>query len=224
VNGFTTCGSLWQDVSYPYLGHWSTQDHSVATVDYYATHSGVGVGSTTSNAFGSLLGNGIRACSVRPFPTSGGVNVQVPGSLKVLSINVLPTGTTGDHGCTPTQDYGIELDITYQVLDKRNPAQPLKNATMVPHEHIVSGSQSSDEDICTSRISTCKHTTDANGIWHDAPVGGCFNGPISIDFTQAITIIFNGVSYPVRNNSFSLNTSSVTHGTITNSSDIQKTR
>jgi hypothetical protein len=226
VFGYTTCTHLWDDVSSQFYGSWGTANTSIATVDYYAKHNGVAVGSTTSAAAGTLehATQKGQTCPLLRFNPGGGVNVQVPGSLKVLSINVLPTGTTGDHGCTPTQDYGIELDITYQVLDNHNPAQPLKNATMVPHEHIVTGSQSSDEDICPSRISTCKHTTDANGIWHDAPVGGCFNGPISIDFTQAITIIFNGVSYPVRNNSFSLNTSSVTHGTITNSSDIQKTR
>ena len=225
VQSYDTCGSIYEDVSNAFYNNWSSANTAIATVDYYGTHTGVAMGSTTSQTYGQLQSNVItRLCPVLMKYPSGGVNVQEPGSLKVLSINVLPTGTTGDHGCTPTQDYGIELDITYQVLDKSNPAQPLKNATMVPHEHIVSGSQSSDEDICPSRISTCKHTTDANGIWHDAPVGGCFNGPISINFTQAITMILNGVSYQVRNNSFSLNTSSVTHGTITNSSDIQKTR
>jgi len=55
--------------------------------------------------------------------TSNGVTfyVQVPTSLSVSSVSVLPTGTSGDHGCDPTSDFGIQIATTYQVLDQDSP-------------------------------------------------------------------------------------------------------
>jgi hypothetical protein len=54
VNGWLSCDKSWDNVNGAFNGNWSTANHSVATVDYYATHTGVGVGSTTSNTSGLL--------------------------------------------------------------------------------------------------------------------------------------------------------------------------
>jgi len=41
------CGGL-SLYNFPFYGNWSTGSQSIATVDYYAKHTGVGMGSTTS--------------------------------------------------------------------------------------------------------------------------------------------------------------------------------
>src|SRR5262249_523228 len=78
---------------------------------------------------------------------------KVPDALEVENVLVLPTGTSGDFGCTPSTDFGIELDIQYQVLDQMG--QNLADATMVPHEiNYGANNSQSENDICPSRIST----------------------------------------------------------------------
>jgi hypothetical protein len=225
VDAYNTCDSNLEDVSDAFYYNWSTANGGIATVDYYGNHTGVAVGSTTSNTSGSVQTNKQRFCPALNYRPSAGANVQIPKSLKVLGINILPTGSGNtDHGCTPGNDFGIELDITYQVLDGSTPPKAVSNATMVPHEHVVTGNITSDNDICPSRISTCKPTTDVNGIFHDAPLGGCGNGSFADSLAQNITIILNGTPYPVRTNNFTVSSSSVTHGSISNGSDIIKTR
>jgi hypothetical protein len=212
-------------------GSWSSNNTSVATVSGGLV-SGVSAGSATEGftyynapvGVGYICHSNNTGCPTSTFgPTSPGT-VQKPASLSVLSVNVLPTGTSGDYGCTPTSNYGIRLDIKYQTLDQNG--QPLKDATMVPHEHVVvtETGQTTDGDICPSSVSTCTHTTDANGQWHDAPYGACGATSFSFHFTQDITIVMNGVIYPVRTNVVATSSSSAGHGSISNGSDISKTR
>ena len=84
VNGSASCGGGWVDVSDSFYGNWSSANTSIATVDYYATHTGVSVGSTTSNTSGNL--NSTKQtlqCPVHPFYPSGSVNTikfQVQGN------------------------------------------------------------------------------------------------------------------------------------------------
>lgn len=160
------------------------------------------------------------------------IKPKVPTSLSITNIAILPTGTTGDRGCLPTQDYGINLDITYQVMDNSSPPKAMKNSVMVPHEHVVYTASSIQElvgtvvdvDICPSRISTCKHTTDSSGVFHDAPYGGCAAFPFQATFQQNITIKMNKKSYPVRTNNVSEGSSALGHGSISNGSDINTSR
>jgi ABC-type Fe3+/spermidine/putrescine transport system ATPase subunit len=53
-------GGLITDVSDSFYGNWSTQAPSIATVDYYATHTAVSVGSTRSNTSGYYNNNDAR--------------------------------------------------------------------------------------------------------------------------------------------------------------------
>jgi hypothetical protein len=64
VNGYTTCSRLWEDVSNPFWGNWSTVNSSLATVDYYGTHTGRASGSTISNTFGLLAHQTLHGDSV----------------------------------------------------------------------------------------------------------------------------------------------------------------
>lgn len=184
VNGFTTCGSLWQNVSYPYLGHWSTLDHSVATVDYYATHSGVGVGSTTSNAFGSLLGNGIRACSVRPFPTSGGVKVGNPAQLLVIGDT-----TTFATNCPNTK---IRI-LAYQIQDTNG--NDLIGDVQTKEQFASKGTNTCNTTIGTSE--TCSGTP--GGIIHDTLTVGCnsVDNGCGYTYTKQQWVWCNGTTNPV---------------------------
>ena len=154
-----------------------------------------------------------------------GFFVQIPSSLQVVSASILPTGTSGDYGCTPSGNFGIVLDIKYQTLDQRSPPQSILNATMVPHETATLSSPA-DQDICPSRVSTCTHTTAADGSWHDAPYGGCATGAFSTSYSQNITILVGGQApgYPVRTNNITLSSSGSGHGSISNGSDINKSR
>jgi hypothetical protein len=75
VNGLDSCGAVWLDVSDSFYGNWGTADTSIATVDYYGTHSGVSVGSTTSTTSGFLSSTKTTLqCPLRGFEPSGGDN------------------------------------------------------------------------------------------------------------------------------------------------------
>ncbi len=151
--------------------------------------------------------------------------VQLPQSLQVLSTSILPTGTTGDFGCGPSVggDFGIGLDVKYQVLDQQSPPQAIANSTMVPHE-TADLLPPIDGDICPSRVSTCTHTTAPDGTWHDAPLEACFNKPFSISFSQTISMIVGTVRYTVRTNDITISSTGSGHGSISNGSDISRTR
>jgi hypothetical protein len=76
VDGDMTCtGGGWQDVSGAFYGHWGTANTGIATVDYYASHTGHAVGSTSSSTFGKLEHAGIRQCYLYTFNPYGQDNV-----------------------------------------------------------------------------------------------------------------------------------------------------
>ena len=81
--------------------------------------------------------NSYKGCYASGFPLegSGTAAVQVPTSLHVMSVSVLPTGTSGDYGCTPNGDYGIKVKITYQVLDQNTRA--IQSSLMEPQEEVT---------------------------------------------------------------------------------------
>jgi hypothetical protein len=98
-------------------------------------------------------------------PRCGGTpaNVQVPTSLKVVSVNVLNTGNSGDHGCL-AGFYGIQIDIKYQVLDGSTPPKSINDATMTPTEHVVFHDGSTkDGNIGPTNISTPTAKTRSDG-------------------------------------------------------------
>jgi len=73
VNALNTCdGGDLEDVSDSFYSNWSTGSTQIATVDAYGTHTGVGVGSTTSFTSGDLNNNSqIRKCPIVVFNPSG---------------------------------------------------------------------------------------------------------------------------------------------------------
>jgi hypothetical protein len=216
-----------ENVTNYYYPNWSTVSTAIATVNTTGLHHGVSVGSTGTNTWGNLATTTYRTCPVALFaPPTGGVNVQIPQSLTVKSVSVLPTGTSGDYGCKPGFDYGIMVDIKYQVLDQNT--QPIQTSAMIPWEHIVwYDGTTSDNAIGPTRISTTSATTASDGTFHDAPVGVCKGIPFTsgLTTTQSITIKLNGTSYPVRTNNWAISSTNLPgQGTIKNGTDINKSR
>jgi hypothetical protein len=78
VNGLDTCYGQWLDVSGDMYGNWTTANTSIATVDYYGTHTGQSIGSTTSSTFGFLDAYSIRVenCPINNFGSGGGDNTM----------------------------------------------------------------------------------------------------------------------------------------------------
>jgi hypothetical protein len=54
VDAFDTCSNSETDITYMFDGNWSTANSSIATVDAYGTHTGQGLGSTTTSTWASI--------------------------------------------------------------------------------------------------------------------------------------------------------------------------
>ncbi len=68
-------GGQYDDVSDAFYGSWTTGNSSVATADYYGTHTGTGIGSTNSNTHGELNSNDVpQRCPLHGYNPSGGDN------------------------------------------------------------------------------------------------------------------------------------------------------
>lgn len=171
-------------------------------------------------------------------PTTDNVNfyVQIPTTLQIVSVTTLSTGTSGDFGCTPSQDYGIKVAVQYEVLDQHSPGQPIATDKMEPQEEvtseIINGSPPFDPapswtDIGASRISYTSQFTDVNGRFYDAPLGICGTAAFTGSFSQQIRILASNQNpYVVRSHSFTLSSSASGAGSISNGTggDIQKSR
>jgi hypothetical protein len=149
---------------------------------------------------------------------------QVPTALQVVGTPAtIATGSPG--GCTTSYNFGIEIDIEYQVLDQESPAQGIQSSAMTPWEDDTFPTGSSSGDTCAnSPVADCTLTTASNGTYHDAPVGACVSQVFSTSETQAISMIVGSAKYAVRTNNITINSSSSGHGTVTNGSDINVTR
>lgn len=76
LNALNTCAGQWYDVSGDAEGNWSSADTSIATVDYYGTHTGKSVGSTISSTYALLDAASFKTiCPTNNMGGSGGANV-----------------------------------------------------------------------------------------------------------------------------------------------------
>jgi len=87
VQALNECdGGDLEDVSGSFYGSWTTGNSSIATADYYGTHTGVGIGSTTSQSHGDLNSNDVpQRCPLKAYNCSGNDNTNpVPDHLTVV--------------------------------------------------------------------------------------------------------------------------------------------
>lgn len=74
VLAWMPCLSAYDDVSTSFYNNWSSWDTNIVTVNNYGTHTGVSVGSTTSQTHGELPQNNIRL----KCPLAGYTRAAVP--------------------------------------------------------------------------------------------------------------------------------------------------
>ena len=216
-----TCNGDSENISGSFSDWWSGNT-SIATVTNKAV-TGVSVGTTTANAKGVIFLDG---CFEDPVQLSNPITVQVPTSLSVLNVTVLPNGQGLNFGCSGLNNYGIRVDTKYQVLDQNG--RPILSANMTPHEHGTSFTGGGyDNNIGPTGFTNSTATTAADGTFHDVPFGVSANGAFSsVTATQFITIIMPDGSAPsVRGQTFTATGQSAGHGTLQNSvGDISATR
>lgn len=162
--------------------------------------------------------------------------VQIPTSLSVLSVTIVPPGTTvSNGGCNASNNYGIRVAIKYQVNDQSNTPAPITNDKMVPQEKLINlvrdgVSQGNPTpnfiNLGPTEIVGTSRTTDINGQFLDAPFGACGGVAFTVSYDQPIQMLIDGTQngYQVRTNSITVSSFSAGQGSITNGSDIQKTR
>jgi hypothetical protein len=91
VNAYENCNRAWENVSDSFYNNWATGNTAIATVNTYGTHSGVSVGSTSSNTSAYLDGTKYAPrCPQLLFAPGGGVNVMP----KIMFTGQNITGTT----------------------------------------------------------------------------------------------------------------------------------
>ena len=87
VDATDTCSGLVEDVSDTFYGTWRSANTAIATVDYYASHTGVTLGSTSSN--GSAY---MQMMSIKPVCPN---NLQSPGGSDSVEPKILLGGSNG---------------------------------------------------------------------------------------------------------------------------------
>jgi hypothetical protein len=147
VDAYDTCSSWWEPVDESFYGHWSTASTAIATVDYYATHTGKAVGSTTSFTSGYLLHPTPRACSNVLRSPQGSDNVvsatisqRTSGTVSSDDASTTYTTTTGTANLgkiLPSGPYG-GCAIGYETIGYLTPSIYAGNVTL--HRYIVSRS------------------------------------------------------------------------------------
>ncbi len=151
--------------------------------------------------------------------------VQIPASLEVKQVTVLPDGPDPPSGCPSSFPYGIEVDITYQVMDQDANPQAIRSTIMTPHEQgtLFKGDPFDNDIGPVTGFPTSSKTTAADGTFHDVPFGDCSKFPISLPgntATQNITmIISNQPPYLVRSQTATVTAPGVQsfeHGTLKN--------
>ncbi|MEJ2145347.1 MAG: IPT/TIG domain-containing protein [Acidobacteriota bacterium] len=156
--------------------------------------------------------------------------VQIPTALAVVSVKTLPTGSSGQFGCTPAMNYGIKVKVTYQVIDQDG--NPIASSDMQPQEEVVdqdiNGVGSSPvpdwSDIGPSRISGTSRFTNSKGQYMDAPLGICGDAPFHEQADLEVSVLVNGRRYQVRAQNLRISSSAKGQGSISNSLDISRSR
>lgn len=155
---------------------------------------------------------------------------QVPSGLAVAAVTTLPTGTSGDYGCTPAMNFGIKVKVRYQVVDQDG--NPISSSHMEPQEEIIdqviNGISSSPipdwKDIGPSRISGSSRFTSSGGQYLDAPLGICGSVPFRASADQEVSVLVNGQRYPVRAQHLEISSSAQGQGEVSNALDISRSR
>jgi hypothetical protein len=214
---------------------YSSDDYNIADISFGGLVTAIGEGSTILRGawedYTYFMDS--ERCEEQPVSAecTGDAVVLVPKTLSVVSITTLGTGSSGDYGCQPGQDYGIKINIKYQVKDQNG--NDIRDNTMTPQEKVTNVKFNNVDqpdpvpdwsNIGPSRISGTSENTDSNGQFRDAPFGICGPGSFTYSFKQQISILMNNRRYTVKTHNLSASSSTSGQGTISNGSDVQKSR
>jgi hypothetical protein len=111
VQSYDTCGAYWDDTDGSFYGNWTTANTAITTADYYGTHTGKAVGSTTSSTVGYLLHTSIRDCPNVRYAPQGSDNVEPQVSIGYFSQNPILKGNTATVQVTVNSSATITLAI-----------------------------------------------------------------------------------------------------------------
>ncbi len=145
---------------------WSSENTSIATVDYNGTVTGQSGGSVGIDASGDAF------C----MQTSGTATVQVPTYFEAID------AFTVSGGCDPGMQ-GSFFSVKYQVEDQNG--NPIQVSGMKPLENAP-GTNGTYQPFATPS------TTAADGTFNDTPVGTCFTNTIQnvcVSVTQSFQLV-----------------------------------
>jgi len=121
--------------------------------------------------------------------------------------------------------YGVKYDILYQVNDASG--NPVKTAGLTPFEMAgvatITNADGSTASLPATGYTATLGTTDANGQFHDNPLGFCNSQPSTLTRTQSIAFQDSGGNYyNVRMNSLTFTGTGTNQGTVSNGVDVPK--
>ncbi len=212
VQAWYPCESEYDDISSNFYSSWSSGNTSVVTVDTYGTHTGVAVGSTTSQTHGYYQTNNAHIHCPNSYCTpSGGANVQSV-TVTLNPSTVLPGGQSAVTVTVQPAASGISVSIS------------------IGGSMYTGGHQHSARP--TGNMASYSGTTDSSGQWSSQYTASAYGGTDTIagisgilEDEKVITIAVPGLVQLAAGANYSLVGSTVTHpsdhyGTPTANSDL----
>jgi len=150
-------------------------------------------------------------------PKSAQNTAPVPTSLKVESATDMTRSN-------PAMNYGIFIDVKYQVLDQNG--KPMQSDKMQPMESGAFADGTKYSGPIVSKEADKNHTQ-SDGTFHDKPVGLTAPRPMKGPATQKqdITIVMGDKEYKVRSQTYTVTSQGYGKGRIVNDlGDIDVTR
>ncbi len=152
-----------------------------------------------------------------PDPNTAQNTAPVPTSLKVESATDMTRSN-------PARNYGIFIDVKYQVLDQNG--KPMQSDKMQPMESGAFADGTKYSGPIVSKEADKNHTQ-SDGTFHDKPVGLTAPRPMKGPATQKqdITIVMGDKEYKVRSQTYTVTSQGYGKGRIVNDlGDIDVTR
>jgi len=174
VNEWDGCSNAPFDGSGDFQGSWSTANTAIATVNFYAIHTAVSVGSTTSNANAELNSSNTRLqCPLVPFNPSGGDNVN-------------PTVSFGN---TPLVPLGTPVSTTATVNPSTNTTPitlSIRTLSGTGSATFINGSTMTITTTTSVTLVGQTGSSTPNNMELDATVGGNIVGSMLFTVTAPI--------------------------------------
>jgi len=156
VDGLDSCSNQYTDVSDSFYGAWSTADTTIATVDYYGTHTGVSVGSTNSQAIAYLPGSAQPRCPLKYQGPRGGANVGPYQVEPIATASQYPPSI-----CSQGQT-GWQRNVTNQL--QYSNGSPYAHAGITTADNFSIGGRN---DLGVTSFQPGSDVTTGDGSWSD---------------------------------------------------------